>query len=66
VVEVKDRVVVESEKVGDPPRTGVVTAVAGSLIRVRWDSGEESAFVPQAGSLRVVGLEERGSKGRKA
>jgi hypothetical protein len=62
VVEVKDRVVVESEKVGDPPRTGVVTGVAGSLIRVRWDSGDESAFVPQAGSLRVVRLEESGSQ----
>jgi Domain of unknown function (DUF1918) len=58
MVEVMDRVVVESEKVGDPERTGVVTSISGSLIKVRWDSGEESAFVPGAGSLRVVAHEE--------
>jgi len=57
VVEVMDRVAVESEKVGTPERTGVVTSIRGSLINVRWDSGDESAFVPTAGSLRVVGRE---------
>jgi hypothetical protein len=58
LVKVKDRVAVESEKVGTPERTGVVTSVRGSLINVRWDSGDESAFVPNAGSLRVIGREE--------
>jgi Domain of unknown function (DUF1918) len=57
MVEVRDRVAVESEKVGTPERTGVVTSVKGSLINVRWDSGDESAFVPNAGSLRVIGRE---------
>jgi len=54
MVEVGARVVVESEKVGVEPRAGVVTAVEGSLVRVRWDDGHETSFVPAAGSLRVL------------
>lgn len=57
VVEVRDRVVVESEKVGTPERTGVVVSITRSLLNVRWDSGDETVFVPTAGSLRVVGRE---------
>jgi hypothetical protein len=55
MVEVGDRILVESEKVGTLTRTGVVTAVEDRLITVRWDSGSESVFVPSAGSLRVTG-----------
>lgn len=55
MVEVGDRVSVESEKVGSATRSGVVTAVDGRLITVRWDSGAESVFVPSAGSLQVTG-----------
>ncbi len=57
MVEVGDRVVVESEKVGTLTRSGVVTAVDGRLITVRWDSGSQSVFIPSAGSLRVTGHE---------
>ena len=57
MVEVGDRVVVESEKVGTVTRSGVVTAVEDRLITVRWDSGSESVFVPSSGSLRVTGHE---------
>jgi hypothetical protein len=57
MVEVGDRVLVESEKVGSAIRSGVVTAVDDLLITVRWDSGSESVFVPSAGSLRVTGHE---------
>jgi uncharacterized protein DUF1918 len=57
MVEVGDRILVESEKVGSATRTGVVTAVDDHLITVRWDSGSESVFVPSAGSLRVIGHE---------
>jgi hypothetical protein len=57
MVEVGDRVLVESEKVGSAIRSGVVTAVDHLLITVRWDSGSESVFVPNAGSLRVTGHE---------
>jgi hypothetical protein len=50
MVEIGDRVLVESEKVGTVTRSGVVTAVEDRLITVRWDSGSESVFVPSAGS----------------
>jgi hypothetical protein len=59
MVDVKDRVELESEKVGEPQRTGVVTEVVGSLIRIRWDDGTETSMVPKAGALRVVGRESR-------
>jgi hypothetical protein len=54
MVEVGARVEVESEKVGTQPRGGVVIAVQGSLVRVRWDDGHETSFVPAAGSLRLI------------
>ena len=57
MVEVGDRVLVESEKVGMVTRSGVVMAVDGRLITVRWDSGSPSVFIPSAGSLGVTGLE---------
>jgi uncharacterized protein DUF1918 len=53
VANVGDHVVVESEKVGTPPRRGEVTAVSGRVLTVRWDTGEQSTFVPTAGALRV-------------
>jgi hypothetical protein len=55
MVKVKDRIEVESEKVGEPSRTGVVTEVTGSLVRIRWDNGSETSMVPGPGALRVVG-----------
>ena len=47
------RIVVESEKVGVPPRRGEVTGLSGSMLTVRWEDGEQSMFVPSAGSLRI-------------
>lgn len=44
----------ERRKVGSVTRSGVVTAVDGRLITVRWDAGSESVFVPSAGSLQVT------------
>ena len=61
---VGDRVQVPSRKVGEAPRDGVVTGVTGSLLRVRWSTGEESTVVPSMGSLAVVG-KQSGSSGRK-
>jgi Domain of unknown function (DUF1918) len=63
MVEVGDRVLVESEKVGNVTRSGVVMAVDGRLITVRWDSGAESVFVPSAGSLQVTGHEPPAAEG---
>jgi Domain of unknown function (DUF1918) len=57
MVKVGDHVLIESEKVGSATRSGVVTAVDGALLTVRWDSGAVSVFVPSAGSLRVTGSE---------
>ena len=54
MVKVGDHVEVESEKVGSATRSGVVTAVEGRLLTVRWDTGGESMFIPSAGSLRVT------------
>ena len=61
---VGDRVQVSSTKVGEAPRDGVVTGVTGSLLRVRWSTGEESTVVPSMGSLAVVG-KQSGSGGRR-
>ena len=37
-----------------PDRDGVVTAVTGSLLRVRWPSDEETTVVPAPGTLTVL------------
>jgi hypothetical protein len=52
---VGDRVQVPTRKVGETPREGVVTEVAGLMLRVRWSTGEESSFVPSMGSITVLG-----------
>ncbi|MGO9148107.1 MAG: DUF1918 domain-containing protein [Acidimicrobiales bacterium] len=61
---VGDRVQISSRKVGEAPRDGVVTGVTGSLLTVRWSTGEESTVVPSMGSLAVVG-KQSGSGGRR-
>jgi hypothetical protein len=53
---VGDRIVVESERVAQPPRTGVVEEVIAedpTRLRVRWDDGHETVFAPAAGAVRV-------------
>ena len=52
---VGDLVQVPSKRVGQAPRDGVVVAVNGGLLRIRWSSGEESTVMPSMGSLLVVG-----------
>jgi uncharacterized protein DUF1918 len=53
-----DRVIVESERVGDSAREGVVLEVLGMgeglHYRVRWEDGHESTFFPSGGSMRIV------------
>jgi hypothetical protein len=63
--EVGDRVRVESTKVGQAPRDGVVTDVVGRLLRIKWSTGEESTVVPGPGSVAVIG-KVRASSGKKA
>ena len=52
---VGDRIELLPSKAGQVRRAGVVTAIAGVLITVRWDTGEETKFVPGPGVLTVVG-----------
>lgn len=55
MAEIGDRVQAPSRRIGQAPREGVVTGVIGTLLRVRWSTGEESTFTPTMGSLVVVG-----------
>jgi hypothetical protein len=54
---VGDRIVVESEKVGQAARAGEILEIMespfGTDYRVRWDDGHESSFRPHAGSARI-------------
>ena len=58
VSKVRDRIVVDSEKVGMPAREGdileVIEASYGTRYRVMWDDGHESMLRPIAGSARVI------------
>jgi hypothetical protein len=55
---VHDRIVVESERVGQPTREGeileVIEATYGTRYRVAWDDGHESTFRPTAGSATII------------
>jgi hypothetical protein len=52
MVEVGDRIRLSSMK--GAGREGLVTAVTGSLVRVRWPSGEETTVAPAPGTLSVL------------
>ena len=53
-----DRIIVESEAVGQPEREGeileVIEGETSVRYRVRWGDGRESLFSPGAGSARLV------------
>jgi hypothetical protein len=63
VAEPGDRIVVESEKVGTPPREGeileVIESPVGPSFEVRWDDGRHTGFRPTAGSARIIRAEKR-------
>lgn len=60
VAKVGDRIVVESERVGQPDREGeileIIEAPYGTRYRVRWDDGRETTVRPSAGSARIVSV----------
>jgi len=62
MVNTGDRVIVDGRRVGQAPRTGVVTAVSGTLVTVRWDDGHVATFAPTAGNMTVMG--QGGATGR--
>ena len=52
-----DRIVVESEKVAQPSRAGVIEEVLQEeppRIRVRWEDGHTSILTPSAGVARIT------------
>jgi len=57
-VKTGDRIAVETERVGQPPREGeVLEVIEGHTMvsyRVKWDDGHESSFTPAAGSVTVL------------
>ena len=64
VAEPGDRIVVESEKVGTPPREGEILEVtespSGLSFEVRWEDGRRTGFRPAAGSARIIRAAKRG------
>lgn len=59
---VGDSIVVESEKVAQRARTGVIEEVLQEhppRFRVRWDDGRTSIFAPSAGAARVEQKKQR-------
>ncbi len=53
-----DRIVVESETVGQPTREGKILEATqgetGIRYRVKWDDGHETIFTPSVGSARIL------------
>jgi hypothetical protein len=53
-----DRIMVDSQKVDEPPRTGTILEIIehdyGTSFRVAWDDGHESTFRPTAGTVHTV------------
>jgi hypothetical protein len=53
-----DRISVDSQKTGEPPRQGTVLEVIhhdyGTSYRVAWDDGHESTFRPTPGTVHTV------------
>jgi hypothetical protein len=56
MVKVGDLIRLSSMK--GPDRDGVVTAVTGSLLRVRWPSNDETTLAPAPGTLTVLAATE--------
>jgi hypothetical protein len=51
-----DHLVIESERVGQPPRTGRIEEVLSLdplRVRVRWENNRESTITPNAGAASV-------------
>ena len=51
MADVGDQIAVASK---GKPRSGVVTAVKGAMITVRWNTGSETSLIPGPGVLSVV------------
>ncbi len=66
---VGDRIIVESEKVAQPGRAGLIEEVLQEnppRYRVRWEDGRESIFSPSAGSARIEKVKTKAKAKRQA
>jgi hypothetical protein len=62
---VGDRIVVESERVAQPGRAGVIEEVLQQeppRYLVRWEDGRTSSFVPSAGAAQIEQKKRRGKR----
>jgi len=60
-----DHLVIESERVGQSPRTGTIEEVLSLdplRVRVRWENNRESTITPNAGAARVEHSTRSGRK----
>lgn len=67
--DVGDRILVESEKVAQSGRAGLIEEVlqeSPPRYRVRWDDGRESIFSPAAGSARIEKAKTKAKARRQA
>jgi hypothetical protein len=66
---IHDRIVVESERVGQPAREGeileVIEASYGTRYRVAWDDGHESTFRPAVGSATILPAAKRSKPAKR-
>lgn len=58
--DVGDRIEVTTNTLGVPPRYGEVIERTGSSLRVHWDDGHESVFVPSSNCRVVEGRDPTG------
>lgn len=60
---VGDRIVIGSDKVGQPAREGEILEVidheAGPEYRVRWEDGHESSIRPHGGTATIIPAKQR-------
>ena len=59
---VGDRIVIESERVAQSSRAGVIEEVLNQnpdRVRVRWDDGHESILTPAAGAATITPAKSR-------
>jgi Domain of unknown function (DUF1918) len=67
-IHVGDRLVIESERAGQAGRSCIVEEVLSEQpqrLRVRWDDGRESIFVPSAGVARIAEQARPAAKPRR-
>lgn len=61
-VKVRDRIEIDSDKAGKPPRAGeileVIEASYGTRYRVAWDDGHESTIRPAGGTAHIIHVKE--------